>query len=256
MSSIAVILARGGSKGLPNKNALPLAGKPVLAWTIEHARATPGLDRIIVSTDSDTLARIARGYGLDVVLRPPHLCDDNASIVDAARYSIKADENGLAHFDHIVLLYGNVPVRPDDLTRRALRKLMHTGCDSVQSLSPVGKHHPYWMKTIGNDRAADALMPYVENTIDRRQDLPAVYALDGGVIAVARDSLFTYDRSSPHAFLGTDRRAIRNEADSVIDIDSPRDLLVAEAVLTLQAKARAPRFTPAPDPGQPQTAAA
>jgi len=237
MSSIAVILARGGSKGLPNKNALMLAGKPVISWTIEHALACTHLERVVLSTDSDTLARIGRGHGIDVVLRPPHLCDDGATIADAARFTIEADEAGLGHYGHVVLLYGNVPVRPEDLTRRALRKLQHTGCDSVQSVSPVGKHHPYWMKVVGDARDHDALVPYVENNIDRRQDLPELYELDGGIIAVTRQSLFTYDRRSPHAFLGRDRRAIRNAQDSVIDIDTARDLLVAEAILTGRARA-------------------
>lgn len=237
MSPIAVILARGGSKGLPNKNALMLAGKPVISWTIEHAKACPQVERIVLSTDSDTLARIGRGHGVDVVLRPPYLCDDSASIADAARFTIEADEAGLGHYDHVVLLYGNVPVRPDDLTRRALRKLRHTGCDSVQSVSPVGKHHPYWMKVVGDEQNHDALVPYVENHIDRRQDLPELYALDGGIIAVTRDSLFDCDRRSPHAFLGDDRRAVRNAEDTVIDIDTPRDLLVADAILTGRARA-------------------
>ena len=236
MTSIGVILARGGSKGLPNKNALMLAGKPVLAWTIEHALQTPILDRVVLSTDSDTLARIGRQCGIDVILRPKHLCNDTATIASAARFTVKADEAGIGHVDHVAILYGNVPIRPDDLTLRAVRKLANSGCDSVQSLSPVGKMHPYWMKQVGDEQHHDALLPYVENKIHRRQDLPEVYMLDGGVIAVTRDSLFTVDRSSPHAFLGSDRRAIRNGSDEVIDIDTRRDMLLAEAILKDRAQ--------------------
>lgn len=237
MSSIAVILARGGSKGLPGKNALPLGGKPVLAWTIEHALATPGLARVVLSTDSDHMARIGRRYGVEVVLRPPRLCDDTAPVADAARFTVAADEAGVAHYDAVAILYGNVPIRPDDLTRRALRKLENTGCDSVQSVHAVGKTHPYWMKTLGDEARQDELVPFVENSIDRRQDLPAVYQLNGGVIAVTRQSLFTYDRTSPHAFLGADRRAIITGEDAVVDIDTRRDLLLAEAIMRDRAEA-------------------
>ncbi len=235
-NAIAVVLARGGSKGLPSKNALPLGGKPVVAWTLEHALATRGLTRVVLSTDSDKLARIGRRYGVEVVLRPPHLCDDTASVADAVRFTVAADEAGIGHYDAVAILYGNVPIRPADLTTRALRKLEHTRCDSVQSIAPVGKGHPYWMKTVGDATHHDALMPYVENSIDRRQDLPAVYQLNGGVIAVSRASLFTYDRSSPHTFLGSDRRAIITGADEVIDIDTKRDLLLARAVIRERAE--------------------
>jgi len=247
IDAIAVVLARGGSKGLPNKNLLPLGGKPVVAWTLEHAKATPGLTRVVLSTDSDEMARIGRSYGVEVVLRPPRLCDDNASVADAVRFTVAADEAGLGHYRDVAILYGNVPIRPADLTLRALRKLDHTRCDSVQSVCAVGKAHPCWMKTLGDPARHDALMPYVENTIDRRQDLPTVYQLNGGVIAVTRDSLFTLDRSSPHTFLGSDRRAIVTGADEVIDIDTRRDLLLARAVLDERAEEdrRMLRLTPA-----------
>lgn len=235
MSSIAVILARGGSKGLREKNAQPLAGKTVLGWTIEHAMGTPGLDRIVLSTDSDELARVGSRYGIDVVLRPPHLCHDTAPVADAVRFTVEADESGVIHHERVAILYGNVPVRPANLTSRALARLTETGCDSVQSLSPVGKRHPYWMKMLGGPDS-DKIVPFVDNAVDRRQDLPEVYALDGGVIAVSRDSLFTYDRSHPHTFLGEDRRAVTSPEGAVVDIDTQQDLDLAEIILRRRAE--------------------
>jgi len=243
MKTIAVILARSGSRGLPNKNAAPVADKPMLGWTIEHALATPTIDRVVLSTDGDDLARIARSYHIDVVLRPRYLAADTASIDAAVRYSVEADEAGQTTYGQVAILYGNVPVRPTDLTYRALQKLRDAGCDSVQSVTPVGKHHPYWMKRLtGAD--GDEMKPYIENTIDRRQDLPPLFGLDGGVIAVTRASLFTLDRGHPHAFLGSRRRAIKCEPGDVIDVDTPADLAVADAILRrreAQVPARRPK---------------
>ena len=133
-----------------------------------------------------------------------------------------------------------------------LEKLTDTGCDSVQSLCPSGKNHPYWMKTLtgepapgvgepgcATERLGDQLSDWEPNQVYRRQDLPPVYQLDGGVIAVTRDSLFTLDPARPHAFLGDDRRAVLTAPGEVVDIDGPADLLVAEATLTLRQRARA-----------------
>ncbi len=222
MSSAAVILARGGSKGLPRKNALPIGGKPMLAWTIEHAVNTPGLDRVLVSTDDDRLMRVARDYPVELVERPDALASDTATVDAAARHAVEGIDA-----DHIAILYGNIPVRPADLTRRALDKLIETGCDSVQSVCPVGKMHPYWMKRLDGDR----LLMYEANTVYRRQDLPPVYMLDGGVIAVTRASLMTVTEGEPHAFLGRDRRAVTTRSGEVVDVDSWMDLKIAEATM-------------------------
>ncbi len=227
MNALAIILARAGSIGLPQKNMLPIAGKPCLHWTIEHALRSPSLDRVLLSTDGEELADLGRRAGCEVICRPDELAQNTTPIDAAARHAATAI---IGHHEAIVILYGNVPVRPDDLTERALAKLRDTGCDSVQSVAPVGKHHPYWMKSLAGEDG-DAIEAYHPNTIFRRQDLPPLYQLDGGIIAVTRESLFTITPGEPHAFLGKDRRAIVTEPGAVVDIDEHADLLVAEATL-------------------------
>ena len=182
-----------------------------------------------MTTDGDALAAIGRDAGVEVVMRPADLAGDTATVDAAARHAVDTCDPD-ARYDVIIILYGNVPVRPADLTARAVAKLRDTGCDSVQSLCPVGKHHPYWMKTLVGDDG-DRLNAYQPNAVYRRQDLPPAYELDGGIIAVTRESLFTVKPGEPHAFLGRDRRAILTRPGDVIDVDEHFDLLLAETVL-------------------------
>ncbi len=244
IKTLGVVLARAGSKGLPEKNSRPVAGKPMLSWTIEHALASPALDRVVLSTDGQELAQIGRKHKIEVVHRPYELAHDTAPVDAAARHAVTSI---IGMHEQVVILYANVPVRPADLVQRAVDKLQATGCDSVQSVCPVGKHHPYWMQQVlpepgVRDPSAHAaghgrLEPFHANQVDRRQDLPPLYVLDGGIIAVRRDSLFHVVEGQPHAFLGDDRRAIITQPGEVIDVDSPLELHVAEAVLNEQQNA-------------------
>lgn len=237
IQALGIILARAGSKGLPHKNALEVAGKPMLAWTIEHALGSKRLDRVLVSTDGPMLAEIARPYGVEVILRPNELANDTATIDAAARHAVNQI---VGIHQHLAILYGNVPVRPADLTDRALAKLEEARCDSVQSVYPVEKNHPFWMKSVDPDTAR--LDMFIDNDIYRRQDLPPVYMLDGGVIAVTRKALFSFEPGKPHAFLGRDRRAVVTKPGEVVDVDSEMDRLVAETILRehqREAKVRA-----------------
>lgn len=234
MSALAVILARAGSKGVPNKNAAMVAGKPCIAWTIEAARAAKGVSRVAVSTDGPHIADIAQSLGAEVVQRPENLASDSARVDDAARHAVTA----LAWRDGpIVILYANVPVRPAGLIDRALAMLEEQGADSVQSYAPVGKYHPWWTARV--DAASGAVRPWegevLNHGVFRRQDLPPAHIPDGGVIAVTREALFCElgVAPGPHAFFGREerRRGVINPEGSVIDIDSHTDLLVADAVL-------------------------
>jgi CMP-N-acetylneuraminic acid synthetase len=224
--ALGVILARAGSKGLPNKNALKIAGKPMLAWTIEHALLSKQIKRVMVTTDGEALAQIAGKYDIEVIRRPAELASDTATVDAAARHAVNQIVD--TH-ENICLLYGNVPVRPDDLSDRAINMLDDKGADSVQSVCPVGKNHPYWMKTV--DPETGKLNMLTENHVYRRQELPPVYMLDGGVIALKRSSLFTLIENEPHAFLGKDRRAVVTEPGEVVDVDTREDFKTAEAIL-------------------------
>jgi len=243
MGAIAIILARAGSKGLPSKNTLLVAGKPCAMWTVETARAASAISRVVVSTDSLELQRLALEAGVDVVARPASLATDDARVDDAARHALQTvDESGVC--DPVVILYGNVPVRPAGLLDRAIATLNKTGADSVQSYAPVGKFHPAWTCKI--DAQSSRVIPWEGDTLwagaHRRQDLAPAFIPDGGVIAVTRSALTwrpvdasAADVAGPHAFLGADHRAIINGAGDVVDIDSRVDLLVADAILRERA---------------------
>jgi sialic acid synthase SpsE/CMP-N-acetylneuraminic acid synthetase len=222
---LAVVIGRAGSKGLHGKNTRALAGRPLICHTIEAALAADSVSRLVVSTDGDDIAAAAASMSVPVVRRPPELATDSAAVDAAVRHAVEAaggDEQV------IVVLYANVPVRPTDLIDRAVKLLLETGADSVQSFCDVGKLHPHWMASLD---AEHRVMPYVENSIHRRQDLPKLLALDGGVIAVTRESLLAGRPDDPHAFLGEDRRGIESAPGSVVDIDTLHDLCIAEAVL-------------------------
>ncbi len=232
-SALAIILARRGSRGLPGKNWAPVAGRPCVCWTIDDARAARGVGRVLVSTDAPEVARIAREMDIGVCARPAHLASDTARVDDAARHALRTCAD--THRGPVVLLYANVPVRPSGLIDRALDLLVSSGCDSVQSYTPVGKHHPWWtcaMDTDGRVRPFEG--DVLNHGVHRRQDLPPAYIPDGGVLCVRREALelrVPGVDGGAHAFLGIDHRGIATGEGEVVDIDSRIDLLVADALL-------------------------
>lgn len=224
VTTLAIVIGRAGSRGLPGKNALPVAGRPMICHTIEDALAATTVDRVIVSTDCDTIAAASESMGVPVVRRPAELATDTAPVADAVRHAAGGQDAGV-----IVILYANVPVRPAGLIDRAVRMLVETGADSVQSYCDVGKHHPHWMVSLDAD---GRVTPLHDKAADRRQDLRTLLIPDGGVIAVTAASLLgTTPADHPHAFLGADRRGVETAPGQVVDIDTPRDLALAEAIL-------------------------
>ena len=233
---LAVIIARKGSKGLPNKSMQPLAGKPVIAWTFEHALGCKLIDQVVLSSDCPQIRAAGRDYGITAYERPAHRATDTTTIDDGARHGVEcweADHGGQC--DYAAILYGNIPLRPADLTDRAMQKLIETEADSVQSVHPVGKTHPFWMKKLTGP-FEDRLEMYEDNRVYRRQDLPPVYMLDAGVLAMTRANLFNVDPAEPHNFLGRDRRGIVTRPGQVVDVDDEIDLALAQVLLARRAR--------------------
>ncbi len=242
----AIILARAGSKGVPGKNIAPVGGRPCIAWTIEAARRAEGVSRIAVSSDCPRALAVALEMGVMPLRRPAGLASDTARIDDAARHAAEEVSWIDRHRprearDPFVILYANVPVRPPDLIDRALDLLRRTGCDSVQSYAPVGKHHPWWTARLTDDGAVSPWEGDVLNHgVFRRQELPPAAIPDGGVIALTRAALMMEVDGvppGPHAFFGRDRRGVMTREGDVVDIDSDVDLLMADTILSRRAAA-------------------
>lgn len=243
MHTLAVILARGGSKGLPNKALRPLCGRPVLAYTIDHARAAGLVDAVVLTSDAEAILDLARREGVLAVRRPAELATDTATVDAAVRHAVRWYERRHAPVDAVIILYGNVPIRAEGIIDRVVKHLHKTGCDSVRTLTPISKLHPDWLHRLDGD----VMTQYRPNSIYRRQDLEPLYYHDGSVIAVTRASLFTRPAHPGdfHAFFGCDRRGIvqPHEHDTV-DVDTLTDLYLAEAIL--RRRRDAPEATPGP----------
>lgn len=229
MRTLAVILARAGSKGLPDKCLRLVAGRPLIDHTLDHALAANRLGGIVLSTDSEPAKALARQRSIEVVDRPEPLASDTAQIDAAVRHAVESWE--LRHrqrLDAIVILYANIPVRAAGAIDRCIEHLERTGATSVRTVAPIGKHHPDWLHRLSDDR----MTQFRENGTYRRQDLEPLYYHDGAVIVVTRGALFdpaTADNAQ--AFLGADRRAIIQSTADAVDVDEQIDLAVAEAIL-------------------------
>lgn len=228
---LGVILARAGSKGLPDKCVRRLLGRPVIEYTFDHVHESQLLTAAVLTTDSEPAKTLARANQIEVIDRPKDLADDLATVDAAARHAVHAWEARHGkRVDGVVLLYGNIPVRSPGLIDRAIGHLRRTGADSVRSVAPVTKQHPDWVHRLNGDRMSQ----FRVNSIYRRQDLEPLYYHDGAVAAVTRAALFGAKPGDHQSFLGNDRRAIVCSPEDAVDIDGPIDIALAEAVLRSQ----------------------
>ena len=176
MRAIAFIFARGGSKGLPGKNIRPLAGKPLIAWSIEHARAVPGIARVIVSTDSPKIATVAREYGAEVpFMRPPHLAADDTPEWLAWRHAlqfVQAEEARLP--DAMVSVPATAPLRAPSDIASCLDLFAQGDSDIVVTMSPAHRS-PYFNMVKKNADGTVGLVIPPQSAVTRRQDAPTVY---------------------------------------------------------------------------------
>lgn len=231
MKILALVPARGGSKRLPGKNIRPLASKPLIAWTIDAARACPGIDAVVVSTDDPAIAEVARQAGAVVPgLRPPALATDEASSVDVALHAVDEWEKSHGPVDGLLLLQPTSPFRRTETIARGLAAFESGGRLPVVSVSPAPSH-PAWCFRIDGGR----LQPFLprESMAVRSQDLEPAYALNGALYLISPETL-----RREKTFLPRDvQPLLMDDPAEALDIDTAWDWQMAEALLpAIQAR--------------------
>lgn len=225
MNVVAIITARGGSKGLPRKNVLPLAGKPLIAWTISAASQSHCFTRIIVSTDNEEIAEIAREWGAEVpFMRPSELAEDDSSHVDVVEDAVRWMEDTEKEFpDYIMLLQPTSPLRSAEDINGAIEISQANDAIAVVSVSKA-VHHPYLMKRILEDGTVTDYVPNSSSDL-RRQVLPPAYSLNGAIYLIRCDAFLEHRVFCPQ---GTYSYIMPPERS--IDIDTHWDLHIAELI--------------------------
>ena len=222
---LAVIPARGGSKRLPRKNILDLAGKPLIAWTIEAALGSKYIDRVIVSTDDKEIATISKKYGADVpFMRPSELATDEAKSVDVVLHLLEKLKKIREKYDYIVLLQPTSPLRTTQNIDDSVELLQARKSDAVISVCKV-KHSPLWCNLIPDDDLSNFLDHSILNK--RSQDLEQYYRLNGAIYLCNAEKL----KEEKAFFLKNRCSAYKMNREISVDIDSRMDFLYASVCI-------------------------
>ena len=222
---LAIIPARGGSKGIPNKNIIDIGGNPLIKYTIDSALGSKNLTHCVVSTDSDEIADVVKSCGaLAPFKRPKHLSDDKALSLPVMQHAVEYMEAKQGYqYDLVVMLQPTTPLRQTKDIDSAINLLIDTNADSVISVVEVEGHHPLRMKRIIDGRLVNYIDQGKED-MRPRQDLPPVYIRNGAIYATKRDILMEKD-----SFVGADSRAYVMPSERSVNIDTFRDLLLAQS---------------------------
>jgi CMP-N-acetylneuraminic acid synthetase len=227
MKAVAFIFARGGSKGLPGKNVRPLCGKPMIAWSIEHAKSVSRISRVIVSTDSEEIATVARQYGAETpFMRPAELARDDSPEWLAWRHALNyllQTDGSLP--DAMVSVPVTAPLRAPDDIERCLDDFAKGGADAIVTVSEPYRS-PYFNMVKRNENGTVGLVVPLAEKVSRRQDSPAVF--DMATVAYVASPQFVLTKNA--LFEGR-VRAVTVPVERAIDIDTLLDFQIAECLM-------------------------
>jgi len=219
---LAIIPARGGSKRLPRKNILNLAGKPLIAWTIESALNSKYIDRVIVSTDDNEIATISKKYGADIpFMRPNDIATDESTSIDVVLHSVNYFEKVGNHYDYIILLQPTSPLRTVQNIDNSIELLQAKRVDAVISVCEA-EHSPLWCNKIPKD---GDMSNFIDESIinKRNQDIDKYYRLNGSIYLCSTERL----QKEKTFFLKDNCVAYKMKPEQSVDIDSKSDFLQA-----------------------------
>lgn len=226
MKAVAFIFARGGSKGLPGKNIRSLCGKPMIAWAIEQAKAVKRIERVIVSTDAEEIAAVARQYGAETpFMRPAELARDDSPEWLAWRHALNYLQSEAGLPDAMVSVPVTAPLREPRDIERCLDNFAQGGADVVVTVSEAHRS-PYFNMVKRNADGTVALVIPPDSNVSRRQDAPTVF--DMATIAYVASPEFVLTRNA--LFEGR-VRAVEIPPERAIDIDTLLDFRIAECLM-------------------------
>lgn len=228
MNVLAIIPARGGSKGIPKKNIYPLCGKPLIAWTIEAALSSRHISRTILSSDSDEIIEVAGRYGVEApFVRPKDLAEDDTPALSVIRHAVDwlKDNEGYEP-DYIVLLQPTSPLRTSRHIDEALKKLIDSNADSIVSVVKAPhQFNPYSIMEMKNE----LLKPFLKYDEQKniRQLKPVFYARNGAAIYA-----FTYKcLMKKNSIYGDKILGYEMSREESVDVDDMLDMRICELLM-------------------------
>lgn len=220
---LALIPARGGSKGIKNKNITEIGGKPLIAYTIEAAKNSKYVDEVVVTTDSVEIARISKLFGASVpFLRPENLASDTSKTIDAVIHAKEMLKKQGKEYDILVLLQATSPLRTYEDLDGALERFCYRDMKSLAAVSKVADN-PMLIRTIEDDGKLKKLLNV--NSTCRRQDMPTYYKVNGSIYINKMDEI------SESTSFNDNEISYIIESTHAIDIDSYIDLEIAKYLL-------------------------
>jgi N-acylneuraminate cytidylyltransferase/CMP-N,N'-diacetyllegionaminic acid synthase len=232
MTMICTICARGGSKGVPGKNIRPVAGKPLIAWSIEQARATGAFDLIAVSSDSPDILAAATAGGADLAIRRPDaLASDTAGKIPAIEHALRTAEAHLGRRANVFVdLDATSPLREVADIAGAIALQAATGASSVITGAPA-RRSPYFNLVERRPDGTVGVSKPLPSEVLRRQDAPACFDMNASIYVWARDAFV----AAPGVFY-PDTRLYEMPEERSVDIDSPLDLMLVELLFAEKRK--------------------
>ena len=226
---LAIIPARSGSKGIKHKNIIDLNGKPLISYSIEAGLKSKYIDKVIVSTDGEEIAEVARKYGAEVpFLRPKELASDTSKSIDVVIHAIEQLKMREEEYDYCVLLQPTQPLRKSEHIDESIEKIINKKAESLVSVCEV-EEHPILMRRICDDKLINLLEG--SSTV-RRQDFEKVYIVNGAIY------INQIDKLSLNTSLNDNITPYIMKREYSVDIDTIADLKVAEKFLKLENKDR------------------
>ena len=224
---LCTICARGGSKGVKNKNIKPILGKPLIAYTIEQAKKSKLFEHIVISTDSDDIANIAKEYGAEVFFkRSAQMASDTAGKLDVIRDAfVRSEEYYSEKYDYLIDLDATAPLRVIDDILNSFTQFLENNNDNLITAMP-SRRSPYFNLVEVDKNGTVALSKTLDNSIVRRQDTPKSYDMNASIYIWKRDIIINENS----LFLEKTGLYVMPEERS-IDIDSPLDYKLVELIM-------------------------